>query len=252
VKENSSEFIVGRHAVSEALSDQPELAQELCLAAGDRSAALRRIYEAARRAGVKIKKVERARLDELSQGAVHQGVALRLAAAQYGDFGRILQAATLAGPQGLVVVADHVQDPHNLGAMVRSAAAAGAQGVLIPKDRACPLTPAAAKAAAGALSKVPVARVVNLTQALDELKKAGLWALAAVSQGAPAPWELDLKLPLALVVGGEHQGVGERLLKACDLRASLPLAAQVESLNASVAAGIMLFEIVRQREKAKK
>ena len=240
---------MGRHAVSEALSGQPDQAQELLVQAGDRSAALRRIMEAARQAGVRFRRVDRARLDELSQGAAHQGVALRLAAAGYADFGKILQhAAQAAGQRALVVLADHLQDPHNLGAVVRSAAAAGAQGVVVPKDRACPLTPAVAKAAAGALSHMPVARVANLSQALEQLQKAGLWGLAAVTKNAPAPWELDLDMPLALVVGGEHKGIGERLLKACELKASLPLTNRVESLNASVAAGIMLFEILRQRK----
>lgn len=247
MEDKPTEFIVGRHAVSEALSGQPARAQELLVLTGDRSAALRRIMEAARKAGVRFRRVERARLDELSQGAAHQGVALRLAAAGYADFDQILQSAESAGQRALVVLADHLQDPHNLGAVVRSAAAAGAQGVVVPKDRACPLTPAVAKAAAGALGHMPVARVANLNQALEKLKKAGLWGLAAMTKGAPSPWELDLDLPLALVVGGEHKGIGERLFKACELRVSLPLANRVESLNASVAAGIMLFEILRQR-----
>ena len=117
----------------------------------------------------------------------------------------------------------------------------------MPKDRACPLTPAAAKAAAGAASLVPVARVTNLTQAAQELKEAGLWLIAAATRDAPPPWEHDLRRPLALVVGGEHKGVGRRLLDSCDMAASIPLAPGVESLNASVAAGVLLFEIARQR-----
>ncbi len=245
-----ADFIVGRHAVLEALQQSPDRAQELLISGGEKSGPLRKLMEAARTAGVKVRRVDARFMNELSQGASHQGVALRLAAGGYVELAEIIGRAQEAGNAGLVVLADHIQDPHNLGAVIRSAAAAGAQGLVVPKDRACGLTPAAAKTAAGALSFLPVARVVNLTQALEELKEAGLWALAAATRGAPAPWELDLNLPLVLVLGGEHKGVGDRLLKACDLQATLPLAGGVESLNAAVAAGVLLFEIVRQRLQA--
>lgn len=244
---SDTSYIVGRHAVAEALARRPKEAQELLLAGGGRAPSIKRILEAARAAGVKVRRVDSASLNALSQGAVHQGVALSLAASSYADLGQVIDAARAAGQRGLVVLVDHVQDPHNLGAIIRSAAAAGAQGLVIPKDRACPLTPAVAKAAAGALSLLPVARVTNLNRALDELKEAGLWALAAATRQAPPPWELDLNLPLALILGGEHKGIGQRLLGAADLQASLPLAPGVESLNASVAAGVLLFEIARQR-----
>lgn len=242
-------LIVGRHAVAEALELAPQRARELLLASQERPGAVAKLLDLARQAGVKVRRVQRGDLDRLSGGAAHQGVALLLAAAQYQEWGQLLAEAQQAGPKALVLVADHIQDPHNLGALARSAAAAGAQGLVVPKDRACPLTPAVAKAAAGGLERLLVCRVVNLTNALEELKEAGLWSLAAATRGAPPPWELDLKMPLALVVGGEHKGVGARLLKACDLATSLPLAAGVESLNASVAAGVLLFEIVRQRLK---
>ncbi|MCB2226323.1 MAG: 23S rRNA (guanosine(2251)-2'-O)-methyltransferase RlmB [Desulfarculaceae bacterium] len=239
--------IVGRHAVAAALSERPGAATELILAAGDNSAALNKLAQAAKTAGIKVRRAPRSRLEELAQGAAHQGAALVLAAHAYAELDYIISAAQDAGDMALVVIADHIQDPHNLGAILRSAAGAGAQGVVIPKDRACPLTPAAAKAAAGAASFLPVARVTNLTSAAQELKDAGLWLMAAATRGAPPPWEHDLRRPLALVVGGEHKGVGSRLLKECDMQASLPLDPTVESLNASVAAGILLFEIVRQR-----
>ncbi|MCF8031738.1 MAG: 23S rRNA (guanosine(2251)-2'-O)-methyltransferase RlmB [Desulfarculaceae bacterium] len=239
--------IVGRHAVAAALAERPEAATELLLATGDKAAALNKLAKAAQAVGLKVKRVPRSRLEELAQGSAHQGAALVLAAHAYADLDAIIAAARTAGDKALVVIADHIQDPHNLGAILRSAAGAGAQGVVIPKDRACPLTPAAAKAAAGAASFLPVARVTNLTRAAQELKEAGLWLLAAATRDAPPPWEHDLKRPLALVVGGEHKGVGTRLLGECDMQASLPLHRTVESLNASVAAGVLLFEIVRQR-----
>lgn len=245
-----TDFIVGRHAVDEALKQSPERAQELLISGGEKSAVARRLLETARSHGVKVRRVDARFMDGLSQGASHQGVALRMAAGGYVELETIIASAQKAGDAGLVVLADHIQDPHNLGAVIRSATAAGAQGMVVPKDRACGLTPAVAKAAAGALSRLPVARVVNLTRALQELKEAGLWALAAATRDAPPPWELDLNLPLVLVLGGEHKGVGDRLLKACDLQATLPLAGGVESLNAAVAAGVLLFEIIRQRKVA--
>ena len=244
------EIVVGRHAVAEALENAPQRAQELLLAAPPRSAAMARILELARSAGVKVRQISRVDLDRLAGGVVHQGLGLRLAAADYASLEELVLAARAAGPRALVLMADHIQDPHNLGAMARSAAAAGALGLVVAKDRSCPLTPAVAKAAAGALERLPVCRVTNLTSALEEFKAAGLWSLAAATRGAPPPWRLDLDLPLVLVVGGEHKGVGQRLLGTCDLTASLPLAPGVESLNASVATGVLLFEIVRQRQMA--
>lgn len=245
---SEDQLIVGRHAVAQALELSPEKARELLLAADDKSPALRRLREAARQAGVKVRTVERSRLDQAAQGAAHQGVGLLLAAADYASLEEVLLLARAAGPRALVVMADHLQDPHNLGAIIRSAAAAGAQALIVAKDRACQLTPAVAKAAAGTLEVLPICRVTNLTNALESLKDAGLWALAASTADAPPPWDLDLERPLVLVVGSEHQGLGQRLLAACDLFASLPLAPGVESLNASVAAGIMLFEVIRQRK----
>ncbi len=240
-------LVVGRHAVAELLARDPRAVQELLVAAPERSPAVAQALDLARAGGVKVRRVSRADLDRLAQGAAHQGLALRLAALAYAPWDQVVDLVQAAGQHALVVLADHIQDPHNLGAIVRSAAAAGAQALVVAKDRACPLTPAVAKAAAGALTRLPVCRVTNLTDALQELKSLGLWGLAAATRQAPAPWSLNLDLPLALVVGGEQKGIGQRLAKACDLHTSLPLAPGSESLNASVATGILLFEIVRQR-----
>lgn len=240
-------LVVGRHAVAESLARHPERASELLYSGASRAGNLQEVLEMARAAGVKLRRVERSRLDQMAQGAGHQGVALLLAEAGYADLAEVLERAAEAGEAALLVMADHIQDPHNLGALARSALAAGAQGLVIPKDRACPLSPAVAKAAAGALERLPVARVTNLSAAAQEIKEAGLWLLGAATRQGQPPWELDLNLPLCLVVGGEHKGLGQRLAGACDMLASLPLSPGVESLNASVAAGVLLFEIVRQR-----
>ena len=244
-------YIVGRHAVAEALRRRPGQVQELVVSASERSRAVRELVELARAAGVRVRRVEARRLERLAGGASHQGVALRLAAAGYTPFERLLAAVQEAGEEALVVVADHLEDPRNLGALARSAAGAGALGLVVAKDRACGLSPAAAKVAAGALERLMVARVTNLGRALEELKQAGLWALAAATRGAPSPWELDLARPLALVIGGEHRGLSPRLARLCDLETSLPLADGVESLNAAVAAGVLLFEVLRQRRAAR-
>lgn len=244
-------LVVGRHAVAQALATNPQQAQELLLAGGGGSSrAMAKVIQTAKAAGAKVRRVDRTVLDQLAGQANHQGVALKLASGGYADLEDIVEAAQAAGNRALVVLCDHLQDPHNLGAVIRSAAAAGAQGVVAPKDRACGLTPATAKAAAGGLEVIPVARVTNLSSALARLQEAGLWGLAAATTGALPPWELDLDMPLVLVVGGEHKGIGQRLLSACEMSASIPLNPAMESLNASVAAGILLFEILRQRTVA--
>lgn len=244
---SSQDMIAGRRAVAEILGRRAHEVQELIYSGGGGSGAMKDILALARSAGIKVRKVERARLDQLLRNVNHQGVALRLAAMAYVELSEILAAARQAGDQALLVMADHLQDPHNLGAVARSAAAAGAQGLIVAKDRSCPLSPAVAKAASGALEHLPIARVTNLTTAVEKIKAAGLWLLGASTRNAPAPWEHDLAMPLCLVVGSEHKGLGKRLAGACDLMTSLPLSSKVESLNASVAAGVLLFEIVRQR-----
>lgn len=242
-----TDLVVGRRASADALQKRPGGVQEVLYCGSTKAKGIQEVMDLARAAGVKVRRVERTWLDQQAHGANHQGVALRLAGAGYTEFADVLQAAQAAGNRALLVMADHIQDPHNLGAIIRSAAAAGAQGLIVAKDRSCPLTPAVAKAASGGLQSLPVARVTNLSNAAEDLKQAGIWLLGASTRGEQAPWDLDLAVPLCLVIGGEHKGIGPRLEKAMDLLASLPLAGGMESLNASVAAGVLLFEIVRQR-----
>lgn len=245
------ELVVGRHAVSALLQHQPEQIREIIIASDENVLVTQRLLQAAKSRGIKVSRVPKAKLDSLVKGTPHQGVAAILASASYAQLEDIIAACKEAGTQALVLVANHIQDPHNLGALIRSAAAVGAQGVVIAKDRACQLTPLVAKAAAGALALMPVCRVVNIAQAIARLQQeAGLWSLAADAGSHPAPWQLDLNRPLALIIGGEHKGVGSRLLDNSDMLTSLPLHPQVESLNASVAAGVLLFEITRQRNIA--
>jgi len=177
----------------------------------------------------------------------HQGVALRLEGFPYAELEDILAAWRTSGGSGLVLVLDGVQDPHNLGALIRSAACAGANGVIIPRDRATRVTTTVEKCAAGAAEKIPVAQVTNLVQALDELKEAGFWVYGAVGEASEPVYRQDLTGHVALVIGSEGEGLRPLVRKACDHLVSIPLQGGVSSLNASVAGGVLLFESVRQR-----
>jgi len=199
----------------------------------------------AREAGVAVVEVERQRLDNLVAGP-HQGVVASLAPVAYQTFAKVLEVAR-AAERPLLLLLEGIEDPGNLGALIRSAEAAGAQGVVIPQRRAVGLTGAVAKAAAGALDLVPVARVVNLAQAIRDLQAAGFWVVAADGAGEELPWQVDMKGPIALLVGSEGRGLSRNLLETCDHVVRLPMPGKTPSLNASVAGGILLFEAVRQR-----
>lgn len=245
---DDDQLVIGRHAVQEFLEQSPQSAVELLVANGVKPQSIGKILDLAKTHGIKLRHAGRKQIDQAAGGAVHQGVVLRTSGgASYAQWEDICEAIEDRGRQALVVLADHVQDPHNLGAIIRSAAAAGACGVIIPKDRACQLTPAVVKASAGTTARIAVCRVTNLGMAIDDLKKLGLWVAAAATRGGNDPWEIDLTGPLALVVGGEHKGVSHKLEQRCDYLATFPLASGVESLNASVSAAVLLFEVVRQR-----
>src|SRR5262249_53865801 len=187
------------------------------------------------------------RLAALVDGGVHQGVAARLREFAYASLEDVLARAKASDRPPLVVVADGLQDPHNLGAVIRSADALGVHGVVLPKDRSVGVTATVAKASAGAVEHVSVARVTNLSRALEELKEAGLWVAAADPDGEQLLWEARLDGPLAVVVGAEGAGVRPGVLKHCDLRLRIPMGGQVGSLNASVSAALVLYEVARQR-----
>jgi 23S rRNA (guanosine2251-2'-O)-methyltransferase len=178
---------------------------------------------------------------------VHQGVAARLREFAYASLDDLLARATASGRPPLVVVLDGLQDPHNLGAVIRSADALGVHGVVLPRDRSVGVTATVARASAGAVEHVPVARVTNLSRALEELKAAGLWVAAADPEADQVLWDARLDGPLAVVIGAEGAGVRPGVLKHCDLRLRIPMAGRVASLNASVSAALVLYEVARQR-----
>ncbi|MDQ3966136.1 MAG: 23S rRNA (guanosine(2251)-2'-O)-methyltransferase RlmB [Actinomycetota bacterium] len=231
------EIIYGIRPVVEALRSKRREVHEVLDAVGDEVIA----SEAATR-GVRLRRVRRERVEELASGAVHQGVVARAASYPYSGLAEIL-----ATPDPLIVVLDSVTDPRNLGAVLRAADGAGASGVVVPKHRAVGVTPAAAKASAGASEHIRVARETNLRRALNKIKEAGVWAYAAEGGAALAYTDLDLSGPIAFVLGSEGRGVRRLVREGCDGAVSIPMLGAVSSLNVSVAAAVLLFEARRQR-----
>jgi 23S rRNA (guanosine2251-2'-O)-methyltransferase len=242
-----SQWIHGLHAVLEAIERGPGRVTRVVVARGMGEGRLRPLLAAARRAGITVQREPAAALDRLGEkGAVHQGVLALLAAAPYGDPDDLIASAPAPA---LFVVLDGVEDPHNLGAVVRSAAAAGAHALFLPEHHSAGLSAGAVKASAGTALRFPVAKVGNLATFLGRLKEKGVWVIGLDTEGAPLWSGFDLKQPVALVLGGEGKGLRRLTRERCDLVLSIPLARGVESLNVSVAAGIALYEVVRQRAK---
>ena len=240
--------VYGMNPVRELLRAGAEGLSELWLAeGGERPRAFGDLERAARERGAKVRAAPRARLDRLAGVTSHQGVVAVVSDSRYREVDELLEAARASGRPALLVLLDGVEDPQNLGAVIRSAHALGAHGVVVPRDRAAAVTPAAAKASAGAVEHCPVARVTNLARTVEELKEAGIWTVAAVPDGARELREVDLTAPTALVVGGEGQGIRPLVRKSCDHVARSPRAGRVASLNASASAAIALYEAVRQR-----
>lgn len=243
-------IIFGINPVLEALRASPKTIEKIYVGQGAVNQRVAgEIFSRAREAGVKVDQVDRERLQRLADGGVHQGVAAEVREFEYVELGALIKAAKASDRPPLVVVLDGIQDPHNLGAIIRSAHAFGAHGVVIMKDRAVGITGVVVKASAGATAHCPVSRVTNLSRALEELKEAGFWTVAADPGGDQDLWQPKLDGPLAVVVGAEGAGVRKGVLGHCDFRVRIPMVGQVASLNASVSAGVLLAEIARQRAR---
>jgi 23S rRNA (guanosine2251-2'-O)-methyltransferase len=244
-------ILEGRRAVLEALTGGKPIDRVILRKGADGKAegTLRKIAAMAREARIVVQEVDRSRLDELSETGHHQGVVALCPAVPYFTIDEILQIAADRGEPPFVVVLDGVTDPHNLGAVLRSAEGGGVHGVIIPKRRAVGLTGTVAKTSAGAISHMPVARVSNVSAALKELKQRGLWLTCADTGGTPIH-KADFSGAVALVFGAEGEGVGRLVAEQCDFHASIPMLGKIESLNVSVAAGIFIYEVVRWRGKA--
>ena len=240
------EFMIeGRNAVMEAFRSG-KIIDKLYVLDGCQDGPVISIKREARKGDTLIKYVSKERLDQLSETGKHQGVIACAAAYEYASVEDILEKARQKGEQPFVFLLDNIEDPHNLGAIIRTANLAGAHGVIIPKNRAVGLTAAVARTSAGALNYTPVAKVTNLSKTIEELKKEGLWFVCA-DMGGTRMYDLDLKGPIGLVIGNEGEGVGRLVKEKCDFIASIPMKGDIDSLNASVAAGVLAFEIVRQR-----
>lgn len=237
----------GRNAVMEALRSGRTI-DKVYLAAGETDSGLARLAAMAREAGAVVSPVDRRKLDRMSATGAHQGIIAQVAAHAYVSIEEMLELAARRGEPPLLVVCDELSDPHNLGAILRSAECAGAHGVVIPKRRGVGLTVTVAKASAGAVEYMPVARVPNLAATLRELKARGVWVYGAAAGGAAPLYQADLKGPAALVIGGEGRGMSRIVAETCDLLVSIPMNGRISSLNASAAAAILLYEAVRQRQ----
>ena len=211
-----------------------------------RTVAVRTILREAKKHDTMIKYVKKERLDQLSETGKHQGVIAMTAAYNYAEVEDILAAAREKGEPPFLVLLDNIEDPHNLGAIIRTANLAGAHGVIIPKNRAVGLTATVARTSAGALNYTPVAKVTNLARTIENLKKEGIWFVCA-DMGGTQMYDLDLKGAIGLVIGNEGDGVSKLVREKCDFIASIPMQGNIDSLNASVAAGVLAYEIVRQR-----
>lgn len=243
-----SEIVWGKHAVLEALKGERHVNKVWLLRGTEDARFAGNIRRLAREKGAVLQEVERGKLNELAP-ATHQGVVASLAPVAYVEVEEIIEKAK-ASRHPLVLVLDGIEDPHNLGALIRTAGAAGAHGVIIPRRRAVGLTGVVAKSAAGALEHVPVARVNNLAQTLEDLKKAGFWVVGADQDAPGLAYDADLTVPLAIVVGAEGPGVSRLTADKCDLMVRFPMEGAVPSLNASVAGALLLFEAVRQKASA--
>ncbi|MCI8775261.1 MAG: 23S rRNA (guanosine(2251)-2'-O)-methyltransferase RlmB [Lachnospiraceae bacterium] len=238
-------IIEGRNAVIEAFRSGKTV-DKLFVLDGCQDGPVLTIKREAKKQNSLIKYVTKERLDQLSETGKHQGVIAYTSAYQYAEVEDMLKKAREKGEPPFLFLLDNIEDPHNLGAIIRTANLAGAHGVIIPKNRAVGLTAAVARASAGALNYTPVAKVTNLGQTIEELKKEGLWFVCADMDGTTM-YQLDLKGPIGLVIGSEGDGVGRLVKEKCDFVASIPMKGDIDSLNASVAAGVLAYEIVRQR-----
>ena len=239
-------IIEGRNAVTEALRAGTAI-DKIYLLKGEGDSALGHIASAARERGIVVSHADRRKLDAMSRTHAHQGVIAVAAVREYASVEDILAAAKAKGEAPLVVICDELTDPHNLGAVIRTAECAGAHGVVIPKRRSAGLTAVVAKTSAGAVSHLPVARVANLASLLERLKKEGLWIFGAAAEAATPLYDADLKGPAAIVIGSEGSGRSRLVAERCDVLVSIPLRGKLNSLNASAAAAVLLYEAVRQR-----
>ncbi len=245
---DGQDLLEGRNSVLEALKSGRSI-NRIFVAKGDREGSINQIIAMARERHTIIQEVDRAKLDSMSQTFAHQGVIAMVAAKDYVDPDDILKAAQESGRPPFIIILDEITDAYNLGSVLRTANAAGVHGVIIPKRRAIGLTSAVSKASAGAVEYVPVARVTNIVQTIEYLKKQNIWVVGTDASGEKAYFDGDLSGSIALVIGSEGEGMGRLIRESCDFVVNIPMMGQITSLNAAVAGAVVTFEIVRQRSR---
>ena len=250
-RELPEDVLIGRNAVTKALKAGRGV-NKLLLAEGDKEGSISEIVALAKERGIIIQSVERGKIEAIAGGLRHQGVLAYVAPVAYVEVEDILKAAEAKGEAPFLLLLDELEDPHNLGALLRTADATGIHGVLIPKRRSVPLTATVAKTSAGAIEYVPVARIGNIAQTIRSLKKQGFWVVGADMEGQDAYYDANLTGPLVLVVGSEGHGIGRLIREQCDFLVRIPMMGRINSLNASVAGSILMYEAMRQRLKQTK
>lgn len=245
-----NEWIMGRHAVKEGIRAGNRV-QKLWVAegAGRGQSGLGPILNMAAEKNIPVQQVPRRKLDQMAEGGNHQGLLAQVAAFGYVQLDDLFQRAEARGEPPFFLLLDGIEDPHNLGSILRTADAAGVHGVIIPKRRAAGLTPVVAKTSAGAVEHVPVARVTNLNRTADELKEKGVWLVGSDAHAKDSYAEIDYSIPLGLVIGNEGKGISRLLRERCDFMVQLPMKGKVSSLNASVAGALLMYEVMRKRQK---
>ncbi|KAB3533606.1 23S rRNA (guanosine(2251)-2'-O)-methyltransferase RlmB [Alkaliphilus pronyensis] len=242
----STDKIVGRNPIIEAIKAGREI-DKLFIAKGAEEGSIKKLVAMAKDKKIPLQYVERPKLNQLAGGDTHQGVVAQVAAYEYSHLEAIIQAAKEGDRQPFLLILDEIMDPHNLGSIMRTADAVGVDGIIIPKRRSVGLTAVVAKTSAGAIEYVPVAKVSNIAQTIDKLKNEGIWVAGADMDGEKHHYQQDLKGPIALVIGSEGKGISRLIKEKCDYLVKVPMMGKIASLNASVAAGVLMYEVFRQR-----
>lgn len=245
---DNNDKLEGRNPVLEALKAERTI-DKLLVQKGRIEGSILQIIAMAKEKGIVVLEVEKSKLDELSSAGSHQGIIAYVSQYNYVEVEDILDNAKKKDEQPFIVILDEITDPHNLGSVLRSANASGVHGVIIPKRRAVGLSSVVAKSSAGAIEYVPVAKVSNIVQTIEYLKKQNIWVVGTDADGEKVHYESDLKGPIAIVIGSEGEGIGRLVKETCDYLVKIPMKGEITSLNAGVAAAILMFEVVRQREK---
>jgi len=242
-----NEILSGKNPVLEALRSGREM-NKVWIAEGVKKAGVAELLQLAKEAGIIVQFVPKNKIDQLTDGAVHQGIAASVAAYRYAEIDELFELAAKRNEDPFFLILDELEDPHNLGSILRTADATGVHGVIIPKRRAVGLTGVVAKTSTGAIEHIPVARVTNLAQTVEDLKKRGVWIAGTDAKGSADYRRMDAKLPLAIIIGSEGKGMSRLLKEKCDFLYNMPMVGHVTSLNASVAAAILMYEVLRNRQ----